>query len=79
MDILQELNEIQRELDQVLTDSVDKRACMPLNKAKNRLAFLIADGERREVQKDNRITNPAGVDGVQCRSPQAGVTGGSSP
>jgi hypothetical protein len=46
-DLLEEMREIMFALDQVNTDAVDSTPARWLNKAKNRLSELIADGERR--------------------------------
>jgi len=51
MDILAKIKEVRFWLDQVNTDSVKGIQSSFLNRAKNELAALIADGEEREYRK----------------------------
>jgi len=61
MNLLEELQDIKEDLDKVHTDGVKAHMAKYLNRAKNRLMAVIADGERREYQKNLTVTNPSSV------------------
>ena len=58
MDILSELKDIQFQLDQVTTDNLGPMEGTWLNRAKNKLMSIIADGERRHEEKFSRSLYP---------------------
>lgn len=51
MDLLKILKEIEDDLNMIPTDDVGKRPGRYMNRAKNNLALVIADGEAREAAK----------------------------
>lgn len=57
MDILEVLKEVKQDLDFIPTDEVSNKHGRYLNRAKNNLMLLIADGEEREAAK--ALTPPA--------------------
>jgi hypothetical protein len=65
-DVLHELKEIEFALNQVSSDKIESVPAAFLNKAKNILSNLIADGQRRLDEKlykrDGRFEGAAGPD-----------------
>lgn len=51
MNLLDELLKIQKDLNEIPTDNIPNKYSPALNRAKNRLMNVIADGERRVSQK----------------------------
>lgn len=58
MDLLKELQEIKDDLDDVVTDRLPHTQARKLNRAKNKLAAVVFDGERRAAQKHVKVNNP---------------------